>query len=245
MKVIVTNNYQESCEEAAKIIINQVKNNPKSKLGLATGSSVLGIYDIIAESCKNGEVSFKDVTSVNLDEYVGLTPDHPQSYRRFMNDNLFNRIDIDKNNTYVPSGIADNIDEELKKFSSKILDGQQVDIQLLGVGVSGHIAFNEAGEELIADAHIENLDESTIKANARFFDSENEVPKQAFTMGIGEIMKAKTTLLIATGNKENAIRELLTNNKITTKCPVTMLKMHSDAVIIIDKELAEKAGYKA
>lgn len=245
MKIIVTNSYEDSCKEVANIIVNQVKQNPETKLGLATGGTAEKVYPVIVEAYKDGKVDFSKVSSVNLDEYVGMDPANPVSYRRNMDDWFFNHINIDKANTYVASGLND-MDEEVKLFNEKIYGDKQVDLQLLGVGVSGHIGFNEPGDKLTAGVHVEKLTESTIEANSRYFDSPSDVPKTAITMGIGDIMKAKSIVLIATGDhKANALSELLLNDEVKTDVPVTLLKLHYDTTIVIDKALADKVGYKA
>ena len=243
MKVIVTENYDESCKVTAGMISDVIKAKPDAKLGLATGGTAEKVYPYLVKDCEEGKISFKDVTTVNLDEYVGIDPSSPQSYKNYMDNLLFSKIDIDPENTYVPSGAGD-MEEEIKLFNEK-LGGEQLDIQLLGVGVSGHIGFNEPGEHLTAGVHIEKLDESTIEANSRFFEKKEDVPTTSITMGVGDIMKAKKIVLIATGpQKATALKALLMNDEVTTKVPCTMLKMHNDATVVIDKELAEAVGYK-
>lgn len=243
MKVIVTKNYEESCKVVGGLIVDVVKADPKAKLGLATGGTAERVYPYLVKAYEDKEVSFKDVTTVNLDEYVGIDPSSPQSYKNYMNNLLFSKIDIKEENTYVPSGKG-NMDDEIKLFNTK-LAGKQLDIQLLGVGVSGHVGFNEPGETLTAGVHIEKLDESTIEANSRFFEKKEDVPTTSITMGVGDIMKAKKCVLIATGaQKATALKALLLNDEVTTKVPCTVLKMHADATIVIDEELAAAVGYK-
>lgn len=243
MKVIVTENYDESCKVTASLIADVIKKDPNAKLGLATGGTAEKVYPYLVKAYKDGEISFKGVSTVNLDEYMGIDPSSPQSYKNYMNNLLFSGIDIDLANTYVPSG-KNAAEDEIKTFNEK-LGGKQLDIQLLGVGVSGHIGFNEPGEHLVAGVHIEKLDESTIEANSRFFEKKEDVPTTSITMGVGDIMKAKKIVLIATGdNKAPALKKLLLDDEVTTKVPCTVLKMHNDATIVIDKALAEKVGYK-
>ena len=179
---------------------------------------------------------------MNLDEYVGLEPTHDQSYRYFMDTNLFDHINIDKRNTYVAKGTGD-VEANLREFNA-VLASSEIDIQLLGVGGDGHIGFNEPGESLYDHAHQEVLDESTIDANARFFASRDDVPRYAVTMGVGDIMRAKRLLLIINGKKEDAATQLLLGDRITPRCPVTLMKIHPDATVIIDRALADKIGYK-
>lgn len=243
MNVIVTKDYKDSCKIVAGLIEEQVKKDSKSKLGLATGGTAEKVYPYLVDAYRQGRVSFKDVKTVNLDEYVGLSPDNPQSYRNYMDNLFFNHIDIDKKNTYVPSG-TNNMKEEIQLFNEKLAEDRPIDIQLLGVGVSGHIGFNEPGEHLIAGVHIEPLSEKTIVSNSRFFAKKEDVPKNAITMGVGDILKAGKIVLIATGdNKAEAIRAVVTNDEVTTRVPATLLKLHRDATVVIDQELARKAGY--
>ncbi|MGG7143864.1 glucosamine-6-phosphate deaminase [Clostridium nigeriense] len=239
MKVIVTKNYEELSKVAANEMAEVVKNNPKAILGLATGGSPIGMYKELIKMNKEGEIDFSNVTTVNLDEYVGLSGDHPQSYRYFMNDNLFNHINIDKKNTYVPNGLAKDVEEECKNYDSKIAQLGGTDVQLLGIGNNGHIAFNEPDNALVSGTHLTNLTEDTIKANARFFDSIDEVPKTALTMGLGGIMKSKRIIVIASGESKAKAVKSMVNGKISTNMPASMLQMHRDVVVIIDEAAAK------
>lgn len=242
MKVIVAKDYTAQCAQAADIVEKIVREKPDCCLGLATGSSPVGMYQELARRCREQGLDFSKVCSVNLDEYVGLEPSHDQSYRYFMDSNLFDHINIDKANTYVAKGTGD-VEQNLKEFQ-EILAQRQADIQILGVGADGHIGFNEPGEQLFCSAHMETLDESTIDANARFFASRDDVPRKAVTMGVGDIMRAKRLLLIISGsNKEDAATQLLMSDAVTPKCPVTLMKLHQDATVIISEELAAKIGY--
>ncbi|MGL4562928.1 MAG: glucosamine-6-phosphate deaminase [Brevinema sp.] len=244
MKVIITKNHTESCRLTADIIINVIKEKSNAVLGLATGGTAEQVYDELVSSYQKKEVSFKHVQTVNLDEYLGLSPEHDQSYRYFMNKFLFDRVDIEKKNTFVPIGNA-NHEQSLKEFQQK-LDTLPRDFQLLGVGPNGHIAFNEPSESLHKNAHIVEIAPSTIKANARYFASEADVPKKAFTQGMGDIMNAKKLVLLATGaNKVEAMKALLNDDKISTNSPCTLLKLHHDVTIFIDQELADMIGYKS
>ena len=241
MKVFIVDNYQEGAVKAADIIEKVVRENPECTLGLATGSSPVGMYKELARRCAKEGLDFSKVHSVNLDEYVGLSGDHEQSYRFFMDDNLFNHINIDKANTYVAKGTGD-VAENLKEFNA-VLDKTDIDIQVLGVGPDGHLGFNEPGETLYDGAHEEVLEDSTIEANKRFFASKEEVPTKALTMGMGNIMRAKRLLLIISGSKKEAAKKLLLSDKIDPKCPCTFMRLHREAYVVIEKSLCEEIGY--
>lgn len=200
------------------------------------------MYQELARRCKEEGLDFSKVHSVNLDEYVGLEPTHDQSYRYFMDTNLFDHINIDKANTYVAKGIGD-VEANIREFN-EVLSRSDVDVQVLGVGPDGHLGFNEPGDSLWDEAHMEYLDESTIDANARFFATRDEVPRYAVTMGMGGIMRAKSLLLIINGNKQDAAKKLLMDSKVTTACPATFMKLHRNATVILDKKLADEIGYK-
>ena len=222
--------------EIANILIGKVKENPSCVLGLATGSSPLGIYKNLIEDCKNGEVSFKNVTTFNLDEYLGLDGNHDQSYRYFMNVNLFDHIDINKVNTHVPSGFVGS-DEEASLYDVEIASKGGIDIQLLGLGSDGHIAFNEPGTPFNSLTHIAELTEQTITDNARFFERVEDVPTKACTMGLQSIMNAKKIVLIALGkNKIEAVNKLI-HGEIDIIWPCTILKNHPDVTICVDSDL--------
>ncbi len=242
MRVIVADSYEEGAKMAADVIEELVRANPTCTLGLATGSSPVGMYRELARRCKEEGLDFSKVHSVNLDEYVGLHGSHEQSYRFFMDDNLFNHINIDKENTYVAKGVGD-IEENLREFN-EILDRTDIDLQVLGVGPDGHLGFNEPGAMLYEKAHKEKLNDSTIDANTRFFANRDEVPRYAVTMGMGSIMKAKTLLMIINGNKQDAARKLLQNDRIDPMCPITFLRLHRNVIVVIEKKLADEIGYR-
>ncbi len=245
MKVIVTNSYDETCAVIANMIKELVNAKPDAKLGLATGGTPVPIYKKLIEMNKAGEVDFSRVHTVNLDEYCGIPGTHDQSYRYFMDTNLFDHINIDKKNTFVASGMGD-FEANARELEEKVREGGAADLQLLGIGNNGHIAFNEASDHLIAVAHTEKLTESTINANARFFEKKEDVPTMAITMGMGDILAAKKVVLAATGlAKVPAIKGLIMDDVITTQNPSTMLNMHEDAVVVIDRELADAVGYRA
>ncbi len=220
MKVIVTNSYDETCAVIANMIKELVNAKPDAKLGLATGGTPVPIYKKLIEMNKAGEVDFSRVHTVNLDEYCGIPGTHDQSYRYFMDTNLFDHINIDKKNTFVASGMGD-FEANARELEEKVREGGAADLQLLGIGNNGHIAFNEASDHLIAVAHTEKLTESTINANARFFEKKEDVPTMAITMGMGDILAAKKVVLAATGlAKVPAIKGLIMDDVITTQKPL-------------------------
>ncbi len=240
MNVIICKDYAAVSAAGADLIEALVRAKPDCTLGLATGSSPVGMYQELARRCAAG-LDFSKVHSVNLDEYVGLEPTHDQSYRYFMNDKLFDHINIDKANTYVAKGVGD-IDANLAEFNA-VLDRTDIDLQVLGVGPDGHLGFNEPGATLCDGAHREVLDESTIDANQRFFASRDDVPRYAVTMGMGNIMRAKKLLMIVSGKKHDAMRALLLSDRIDPRCPCTFLRLHRDATVILEQSLADEIGY--
>ncbi len=235
MKFITVKTYDELSEQAGRILVDVVKANPKAVLGLATGSSPVGAYRYMIEKCAAGEVDFSAVSSINLDEYIGLEGTHGQSYRYFMNDNLFDHINIDKANTYVPSGVAADMEAECAAYDARIEAVGGTDIQLLGIGLDGHIGFNEPDSVFTKATHVVELDPSTIEANARFFASADEVPKKAVTMGMGGIMSAKKVLLIANGQKKKEIVEKAFYGPITPAVPASILQLHPDLTVIFSE----------
>ena len=236
MKIIYANDYESMSRKAANIISAQIILYPKSVLGLATGSTPLGVYKQLIEWYQKGDLDFSKVTSVNLDEYKGLSGDNDQSYRYFMNTNLFDHVNINKTRTYVPNGLEENSEKACADYNAIIRSVGGVDMQLLGIGGNGHIGFNEPGEAFEKETHCVNLTESTIKANARFFASMDEVPKQAYTMGIKSIMSARKILLIATGEaKADALYKSL-YGPITPNVPASILQLHPDVTVVADED---------
>lgn len=237
MKVIVEKNYEELSKTAANIIKDEIAKKPNLVLGLATGSTPEGMYRELIRLHKEEGLDFSQVTTFNLDEYVGIDKDHPNSYHYYMKTTLFDHINIDPNNTFIPDGKAENPEKYCKEYDRLIEEKGGIDLQVLGIGENGHIAFNEPDEALNVGTSVVNLTESTIQANSRFFDSIDQVPKTAMTMGIGSIMKAKKIILLANGKKKaNAIKELLKQDKITTKLPASILLLHPDVTVIVDEE---------
>ncbi len=235
MKFITVKTYEELSNKAADIIAAQVIVKPNCVLGLATGSSPVGTYQRLVEDNKNGKIDFSNVTSVNLDEYVGLDVSNDQSYRYFMNDNLFNHVNIDMAKTHVPNGCAADLKAEGEAYDAMIKDLGGIDLQLLGIGLDGHIGFNEPDTVFTAATHEVVLDESTIKANARFFASEDEVPKTAITMGMMSIMQAKKILLVANGAAKKDIVEKAFFGPVDPQVPASILQLHPDVTVIFSE----------
>ena len=236
MKVIVVKDYEQMSDKAFEIMKQVVVANPNGVLGLATGTTPIGLYKRMIEDCKQG-TSYKNIKTVNLDEYKGLDVTSDQSYVYFMRDNLFNHIDIDLNNTNIENGKAENAEEECARYNA-LLEVLQQDIQLLGLGSNGHIAFNEPGTPFGSVTHVVDLQESTIKDNARLFNDISEVPRQAFTMGLKNIMNAKKILILASGaNKAKAVHGML-HGEVTESLPASVLQLHPDCTLIIDEAAA-------
>ena len=235
MKFITTQTYEELSKLASEIIAEQVKNKPSSILGLATGSSPLGTYASLVEKYHSKELDFSQVISVNLDEYIGLNGENDQSYRYFMNKNLFEKINIKMENTHVPNGCATDLKKEGEEYDSFIKSLGGIDIQLLGIGLDGHIGFNEPDDFFTKETHVVDLDESTIEANSRFFKNKDEVPKKAITMGMMSIMNAKKILLIANGSKKKDILNKAFYGPITPQVPASILQLHPDVTVIFSE----------
>ena len=236
MNFIKVDSYEKLSITAANIIASQIIMKPNCVLGLATGSSPVGTYKELIKKCNAGELDFSTVTSVNLDEYVGLNGDHDQSYRYFMNTNLFNHVNIDKARTAVPSGISDDLDAEGAAYDKHIADLGGIDLQLLGIGHNGHIGFNEPADVFPKLTNCVDLTESTINANARFFASIEDVPTQAYTMGIQTIMNAKKILLVANGAGKAEILKKSFFGDITPQVPASVLQLHPDVTVVGDEE---------
>ena len=237
MKVIVTENYEEMSKKAAEVVIEIVKNKPNAVLGFATGSSPIGLYQNMIKDHKENGTSYKNVTSVNLDEYVGLKADHNQSYAYFMRTNLFDGLDIDLKNTNLPCGSASDLKAECDRYNA-LLDANQQDIQVLGIGSNGHIGFNEPNTPFDSVTHVVDLTESTIKENSRLFNSIDEVPRQALSMGIKNIMNAKSIVMVVSGkNKAEALRGMV-KGEITPALPASVLQLHPFVTVVCDKDAA-------
>lgn len=238
MKVIITKDYDEMSQKAFEVMSGVVKSKPEAVIGLATGSTPIGLYkNMIKDHNENG-TSYKKIKTVNLDEYAGLDVTSDQSYVYFMRDNLFNHIDIDLKNTNIENGKAADREAECARYNA-LLETMQQDIQVLGIGSNGHIAFNEPGTPFGSVTHIVNLTESTIKDNSRLFRSIDEVPRQAFTMGLKNIMNAKKILILANGaNKAKAVYGLV-KGEVTENVPASILQLHPDCTLVCDEAAAE------
>jgi len=238
IEVIICQDKQEVAREGAKIFAKNIKEKPDIILGLATGGTPVGMYQELIRMHKEAGLDFSRVTSFNLDEYVGLSGGHSQSYRCFMDDNLFNHINIDKAKTHVPSGIAEDVPASCQKYEGDIKAQGGVDLQLLGIGSNGHIAFNEPGSPSDSRTREVRLREKTIKDNARFFENESEVPRKAVTMGIATILEAKKIVLLATGSNKAEVVAKAIKNPATIDIPASFLQNHPGCVFIVDKEVA-------
>lgn len=235
MKLIETKDYNDMSKKAANILFAQIIMKPDSVLGLATGSSPIGLYEYLVESFQSGDLDFSRVKTVNLDEYKGLTPDNPQSYYYFMYNNLFKHVNIDLKNVYIPNGIVEDSQMECKRYNELISSLGGVDLQLLGLGNNGHIGFNEPAEHFQKGTHCVTLTQSTIDANARFFESVDEIPRFAYTMGIGNIMDAKKIVMIVSGEGKARILKEVVEGPITPAVPASILQLHSDVTIVADQ----------
>ncbi len=237
MKVIITENYEEMSKKAAEVVIETVKKNPSAVLGFATGTSPIGLYQNMIKDHKENGTSYKNVFTVNLDEYVGLTADHDQSYAYFMRTNLFDHIDVDQKNTNLPVGSAPCLKAECDRYNA-LLDAHPQDVQVLGIGSNGHIGFNEPNTPFDSVTHLVDLTENTIKDNSRLFNSIDEVPRQALSMGIKNIMQAKSIVMVASGkNKAEAVRGMV-KGEITPALPASVLQLHPFVTLVCDKDAA-------
>lgn len=239
MKIVITKDYEELSAKAAEVMLAVVKSNPNAVLGLATGTTPLGLYARLIEDQKKNGTDYKNIRTVNLDEYKGLPASHEQSYAYFMRHNLFEGLGIAPEQTNIENGMAEDEEGECARYDA-LLDAMPRDIQLLGLGSNGHIAFNEPNTPFGCGTHVVSLAESTIKDNARLFASQDEVPRKAFTMGIRHIMQAKRILILASGaNKAEAVYEM-TKGQVTEEVPASVLQLHPDCTLIADEAAAAK-----
>lgn len=236
MKIIKATDYQSMSRKAANIISAQVILFPRSVLGLATGSTPLGVYSQLIEWYKKGDIDFSETRSVNLDEYCGLSPENSQSYHCYMKENFFSKINIDPENTHLPNGLAEDIDVECMQYDRLIAGLGGIDLQLLGLGNTGHIGFNEPDDNFDKMTHRVALKEKTISDNSRFFRNMDEVPKYAVTMGIKAIMQAKKILLVVNGKAKSEILERALFGPVTPAVPASILQLHPNLTVVADEE---------
>lgn len=236
MNLIKASGYKDLSRKAANVISAQVILKPGSVLGLATGSTPIGTYEQLIEWYEKGDIDFSRVVSVNLDEYCGLSPENTQSYRYFMNEHFFSHINIKVENTHVPNGLAANLEEECLRYEKLITDLGGIDLQLLGIGHNGHIGFNEPGHSFEKTTHVVELNETTRKANARFFDGIEDVPQKAVTMGIKSIMQSKKILLVANGPDKQDIIQKALFGPVTPDVPASILQFHPDVTVVYSFE---------
>ncbi len=238
MRIIVKENYQQMSKQAALFTSSLIHLQPDCVLGLATGSTPLGMYKNLIKMYENDDIDFSRVKTFNLDEYYPIKPDNPQSYHHYMKTNLFNHINIKNNNVHLLDGTAENVEQECKNYEQKIKQCGGIDLQILGIGTNGHIGFNEPGDKLNVTTHLVNLKEETIKSNSRFFDSKEDVPRKALTVGISTILKAKRIILLASGrDKAEAIKKTV-SDYVTTATPSTLLQTHPELILILDEKAA-------
>lgn len=236
MEIIVLGSEKDVAYKAADLVEEAMRNNPTAVLGLATGSSPLGLYRELIRRNRDEDLDFSKITTVNLDEYAGLSPEHHQSYHYFMKTNLFDYININPNNTHVPEGNAEDLQKEAERYEDMLMSMEPQDIQVLGIGTNGHIAFNEPSQSLSDVTHTVSLTDDTIESNARFFEGKEDVPRSAITMGMRGIMRAKKIVLIALGKSKAEAVGKFRDNEITTMNPSSLLKLHADVTVICDSE---------
>jgi len=240
MNIVIANNYQEISIQAARLVADQITNKKNTVLGLASGQTPIGMYQELINMFKRGKIDFSEVVTFNLDEYYGLAPEHPQSYYYYMWNTLFKHINIKKENIYLLNGMPENIKQECNQYEYLIQKNGGIDLQILGIGDNGHLGFNEPAIGLNSKTHLVNLSEETIQANSHYFNNIQEIPKQAITMGIGTIMKAKKIVLLASGRKKSHAIEKTINGPVSTEVPATILQLHPDVKLLIDKEAASQ-----
>lgn len=238
MNIIKVKNYKELSMQAAGIVAAQISRKKNTVLGLPTGQTPLGMYQELIKRFRKGEIDFSQVITFNLDEYYGLSPEHPQSYNYYMWQTFFNNINIKKENVFIPDGVTKDVQKECRYYESLIEKKGGIDLQFLGIGDNGHIGFNEPATALNSKTHLVNLSHATIEANSRFFNDIEDVPRKALTMGMGTIMKAKQIILLASGMKKAPAIAKTINGKVNTEVPASLLQLHRDVTIIVDKDAA-------
>ena len=240
MEIIVRESYEEMSKAAARVVAKTLNAKPNAVLGLATGSTPLGLYEELVRMHRDEGLDFSQVTTFNLDEYVGLTQDHPQSYHYFMHENLFKHINIPKQNVHIPSGTTDNYEAFCRWYEQRIVECGGIDLQILGIGSDGHIAFNEPGSSLGSRTRIKTLAKQTIDDNARFFDSAEEVPIYAITMGVGTILEARKIILLANKKNKAAAVTAAVEGPVTSMITASALQLHADSMFFLDTDAASE-----
>jgi glucosamine-6-phosphate deaminase len=240
MRILRTTDYNDMSRKAANLISAQIMMKPDSVIGLATGETPIGVYKQLTEWYKKGDLDFSNVVTFNLDEYKGLDKNSMDSYYYFMHQHLFQYINIKPENIYIPNGIADDAEEECKRYDEAIVNNQNMDLLLLGIGENGHIAFNEPGEGFETLTHLVKLTNNTRKVNSRLFEEDKKVPEYAYTMGIKNIMQAKKIILIVNGEKKEAIMHRAFKGPITPAIPASILQLHEDVTIVGDETSLRK-----
>lgn len=240
MEIIIKETYEEMSKAAAKVVAQVINSKPNAVLGLATGSTPLGLYQELVRMHKEEGLDFSQVTTFNLDEYVGLPSSHPQSYHYFMRENLFRHINIPAQNIYIPSGTTDNYQAFCQWYEQRIRECGGIDLQVLGIGTDGHIAFNEPGSSLGSRTRIKTLAKQTIQDNARFFERPEDVPIYAITMGVGTILEARKIILLANGQKKAEAVAAAIEGPVTSMCTASALQLHRDTTVFLDRPAASK-----
>ncbi|HQP59267.1 MAG TPA: glucosamine-6-phosphate deaminase [Petrotogaceae bacterium] len=238
MKILVCKDYEELSRKSAEIIVSQVNQKKDSVLGLATGGTPVGMYQELVKSYREGKVDFGKVITFNLDEYYGVDPKNVNSYHYYMNTNFFDHVNIDRKNINIPNGMSKDIEKECREYDEKIQSLGGIDLQILGVGLNGHIGFNEPARELMSTTHITDLTKETINANARFFEDISQVPTKAITVGMATILRSKKIVVLINGKNKSKIFEKIIGKKITTQIPATLLQLHPDVTIVVDEQAA-------
>lgn len=244
MKILPVKNYQEMSLEAGSYITEKVRQTPNINLGMATGGTPIGLYLYMIQEYKKNLISYKNVRTINLDEYVGLDKNNSNSYHYYMKEQLFEHIDIPANQIFLPNGMAGDLESECEKYDKIIENIGGIDLQILGIGENGHIGFNEPGTPFNSTTHIVELEESTREANARFFHHIDEVPKKAITMGIQSIMKSKEIILLVSGQSKKEAMEQLLTGKVTEEFPASILNLHSRVTAIVDEQALSLISFK-